>query len=319
MRLICPNCGAQYEIDESVIPDGGRDVQCANCGHTWFQRPPHFDRALAEELGHAFPENVDIGDTPPEPQRPPARERPATPRPAPGPEAAAMSAAATAALGAAASERRRRELNPEVADMLREEAAREKAAREAEREGQDGLESQPDLGLDSGPRQTEARVAPTRAHVRTVTSERPEAQDAGAEQPMTPGARRDAARRAEQLPDIEEINSTLRPSAHARGGPADSADTDAGTGKTSNGGFRTGFLLVIVAAVAATAAYIFAPQIAGEVPGLAEPLETYVAWVNDTRPKVDAGLQDALVRAQDFTADMVERVQAIRGGSEAVE
>ncbi|MCB2124584.1 MAG: zinc-ribbon domain-containing protein, partial [Rhodobacteraceae bacterium] len=29
MRLICPSCGAQYEVDESVIPDGGRDVQCS--------------------------------------------------------------------------------------------------------------------------------------------------------------------------------------------------------------------------------------------------------------------------------------------------
>lgn len=38
MRITCPNCGAQYEIDPRVIPDIGRDVQCSNCGHTWFQR-----------------------------------------------------------------------------------------------------------------------------------------------------------------------------------------------------------------------------------------------------------------------------------------
>ncbi len=37
MRLICPNCVAQYEVDENVIPAEGRDVQCANCGHNWFQ------------------------------------------------------------------------------------------------------------------------------------------------------------------------------------------------------------------------------------------------------------------------------------------
>ncbi|OOY16881.1 zinc-ribbon domain-containing protein [Thioclava sp. DLFJ4-1] len=37
MRLVCPNCGAQYEVDDAVIPDGGRDVQCSNCGHGWFQ------------------------------------------------------------------------------------------------------------------------------------------------------------------------------------------------------------------------------------------------------------------------------------------
>ena len=37
MRLTCPNCNAQYEVDASVIPDNGRDVQCSNCGHSWFQ------------------------------------------------------------------------------------------------------------------------------------------------------------------------------------------------------------------------------------------------------------------------------------------
>lgn len=37
MRLICPNCAAQYEVDEAVIPEAGRDVQCSNCGHTWWQ------------------------------------------------------------------------------------------------------------------------------------------------------------------------------------------------------------------------------------------------------------------------------------------
>ena len=37
--LVCPNCSAQYEIDGSMIPDDGRDVQCSNCGHTWFELP----------------------------------------------------------------------------------------------------------------------------------------------------------------------------------------------------------------------------------------------------------------------------------------
>ena len=39
MRLVCPNCSAQYEVDGSMIPDEGRDVQCSNCGHTWFELP----------------------------------------------------------------------------------------------------------------------------------------------------------------------------------------------------------------------------------------------------------------------------------------
>lgn len=39
MRLTCPNCQAQYEVADSVIPTGGRDVQCSACGNVWFQYP----------------------------------------------------------------------------------------------------------------------------------------------------------------------------------------------------------------------------------------------------------------------------------------
>ncbi|WP_333828602.1 zinc-ribbon domain-containing protein [Pararhodobacter sp.] len=39
MRLTCPNCKAQYEIDGTAIPETGRDVQCSACGTTWYQHP----------------------------------------------------------------------------------------------------------------------------------------------------------------------------------------------------------------------------------------------------------------------------------------
>ena len=40
MRLICPNCGAQYEVPPGAIPPAGRDVQCSACGTTWFEKGP---------------------------------------------------------------------------------------------------------------------------------------------------------------------------------------------------------------------------------------------------------------------------------------
>lgn len=65
MRLVCPNCSAQYEIDASVIPDEGRDVQCSNCGHTWFELPPA--KAAEASLPQILPEQ-DTQDFPtPEP------------------------------------------------------------------------------------------------------------------------------------------------------------------------------------------------------------------------------------------------------------
>ena len=47
MRLICPNCDAEYEVDASAIPYDGRDVQCSNCGHAWFQLRPEVEAMLA--------------------------------------------------------------------------------------------------------------------------------------------------------------------------------------------------------------------------------------------------------------------------------
>ena len=49
MRLTCPNCAAQYEVDDRVIPSAGRDVQCSNCGQAWFQPPAGAEFAEAPE------------------------------------------------------------------------------------------------------------------------------------------------------------------------------------------------------------------------------------------------------------------------------
>lgn len=37
MRLTCPNCAAEYEIADDLVPAEGRDVECSNCGQVWFQ------------------------------------------------------------------------------------------------------------------------------------------------------------------------------------------------------------------------------------------------------------------------------------------
>ncbi|MFI0396617.1 zinc-ribbon domain-containing protein [Paracoccus sp. p1-h21] len=37
MRLICPECGAQYEIAADMVPAEGREVECSACGHVWHQ------------------------------------------------------------------------------------------------------------------------------------------------------------------------------------------------------------------------------------------------------------------------------------------
>ena len=36
MIITCPNCNKQFKIDNSQIPDDGRDLQCGSCDYVWF-------------------------------------------------------------------------------------------------------------------------------------------------------------------------------------------------------------------------------------------------------------------------------------------
>lgn len=39
MILTCPSCGTQYVVKDGTIPEGGRQVRCASCKHSWHQEP----------------------------------------------------------------------------------------------------------------------------------------------------------------------------------------------------------------------------------------------------------------------------------------
>ena len=36
MIITCPNCNKKFKIDNSLIPNEGRDLQCGSCNHIWF-------------------------------------------------------------------------------------------------------------------------------------------------------------------------------------------------------------------------------------------------------------------------------------------
>ena len=38
MIITCPNCNKQFQIDNSLITDEGRDLQCGSCNHIWFYK-----------------------------------------------------------------------------------------------------------------------------------------------------------------------------------------------------------------------------------------------------------------------------------------
>ena len=257
MRLICPNCGAQYEVDDAVIPDNGRDVQCSNCGHTWFQQPAHLDADLAEELGEDF--------TPPEI---PEDEEPL----------------------------QRQELDPEIADILREEAEHETSLRniEGDQANREKLESQPDLGLGQPTDAAAERSAAARARMARLRGL--DEQDAEAEAAIA-GAAATTTPRRELLPDVEEINSSLRAS-DDRATSEVETENAAKDSKSNRKGGRRAFTLVILIVAVGLALYAFAPQIIAAIPQTEPYLVSYVEWANQTRGQIDIWLQAAIAKVQ---------------------
>ncbi len=273
MRLVCPNCDAQYEVDDAAIPEEGRDVQCSNCGHAWFQLPAGVaDPETEEDDAALFPQPE------PAPVAAPGAPQTAAPQPVTEPQPVPAPAAADAPPAPP-----RRTLDESVLAVLREEAEREATARRAE--AARSVEVQTDLGLPAPP--------PAAARMATEVSADPDAPasargDTPTQPPGTPrpGARRDL------LPDIEEINSTLRAGSEARSAAA--ADAAQVAVAARSGGFRAGFVTMLVAAVLLVALYVMAPRIAQHLPGSAAAMEGYVATIDGARLWLDGALQSAV-------------------------
>lgn len=260
MRLTCPNCGAQYEVPDDVIPNDGRDVQCSNCGTTWFQphadsasslAPPPTDSALRSALN------------PPEDPEPETTSDVDMPDQVPTPS--------------------RRTMDPEVQDILKEEAAHETQLR-AQESG--GLETQPDLGLDDTTDDVERRAMQARTRMERLKG--PDV--APAPEPDIEEAVAAAAKssRKDRLPDIDEINSSLRNSAPSAG-PQEAADSleDAAPAKS---GFARGFAVPLIVAAILVLLYVLAPQITDLVPALGPALTSYVLFVDQLRETLNTRL-----------------------------
>ncbi|MDP3960787.1 MAG: zinc-ribbon domain-containing protein [Pseudorhodobacter sp.] len=272
MRLVCPNCDAQYEVGDDAIPAGGRDVQCSNCGHAWFQLSPEVEAAMTAE--------AELFD-PPEAMAEPA------PKARPVPSASPAQAPAPAPAQAP-----RRSLDESVLNVLREEAEHEAMVRRSERPRP--LETQPELGLDAAPATPAPMVPAISPTARRI------AQLKGIDLAPPPpqvivGPARPAARR-ELLPDIEEINSSLRASSDRRQGMIDDLPGPDDSGGRS--GFRSGFVLMMVIAVAAVAAYVMAPKIVQQIPASADAMAAYVTAVDHARLWLDGLMRQAITALQ---------------------
>ncbi|WP_299673997.1 zinc-ribbon domain-containing protein [uncultured Roseobacter sp.] len=273
MRLICPNCGAQYEVPDDVMPPDGREVQCSNCEQTWFQAHPDAETAPEDDVDVSADRTA---TSDPDAKTAPDRKKTSQPDPESDSEEDADEAP---------NPLPRRPLDQAVIDVLREEAELEKQARQNEATG-GAVESQPDLGLDESGGSDEAR---RRAHESRDRMARMRGEDPSG--PVTETTAVSDSRR-DMLPDIAEINSTLR--SNSDRSPTEDPGQTAQVEARERRSFGRGFLVMVVLVALLSLAYAFAPQIAEAVPQVDPWLSTYVGMIDQWRVWLDGQVQSLL-------------------------
>ena len=267
MRLICPNCSAQYEVPADVIPAEGRDVQCSNCQETWFQTHPDTEpqtdvaQTLKEHFAQTEPEAAPI------PEQPDAISEPdpiddeferALDR-----ELDTIAEDDLDVAPAITHERSKREIDPSVADILREEAQREREQRAAET-----FEHQDEFALDADEPASDSQPKKS-GYIDPKLDDLDEMyKDTASDAP---------ASRNDLLPDIEEINSTLR--RDKKSANREEPETQAQKNASGRRGFRAAIILLLLA----VAVYAYADLITSNVPQLAPYLDAYVAQIDQWR------------------------------------
>ena len=296
MKLTCPNCAAEYEVPDEVIPVTGRDVQCSACGDTWFQVHPNhpeykpsFDpeapEADVEEdtLDNAWEETPEPVSEP-EPEHEPEYEDAADPEYETDAAAEPYDEDETASPAPL-----RRDLPEDVTSVLKEEAELETRARESERPG--GLETQPDLSngetqeLERRSREAKARMARLRGFddpVEEPVSDLVQHPDPEAAEPQEPEI--DLGTRANLLPQVDDVDHQIEAQSEGAAEAAAARDgSRVATQKEAKGGFGRGLRLSVILAVVAAGLYLLAPLFAQMVPGLEAPLTSYTQFVDQGR------------------------------------
>ena len=60
MIITCPNCNKQFKIENSLIPDEGRDLQCGSCNHIWFYKIEEQNNELLKLDEEIVSEDIEI-------------------------------------------------------------------------------------------------------------------------------------------------------------------------------------------------------------------------------------------------------------------
>lgn len=303
MRLVCPKCSSQYEVDISLFPDEGREVQCSNCEEIWFQHPVEEEKPLRLD---------DVADKVTE-----TDERPRFARP---------------------SERLEDDEQRELAAAVRQEiAAREEPA--PDRPSRRRIERAPEpVADDEILSQLREQIqkeggdfegdGPTKSSKRNLAKAAEHAGIAVGDQPSPSGRSWDAPsddagddsrqgrkwRRKEKRAKPEPAKRQRR----SRGGNLAAALREVEVrNQRSSMGFRHGFLTAVIIAMIGSGIYMFQDDIAQSYPPATPWLAEYDRLVDQGRAQVETLYVRYAPMAQDLLDQATEAVAGAISGGEA--
>ncbi len=299
MRLTCPNCGAEYEVPDGLVPEGGRHVQCTDCDTRWFVRGGRdavvSEDQLIERLENWRPRLVTGGTSRnAEPAAPAAREasppeassptpwREAEPKPEPDPERIAVASDHVEEVAEAAP----------PADLARDEPPEDFVW-----EDSGGAVAPPEPATPVRPptRPTPPAAAPMFRPVRTPE---PEAASAPSPEPAArtdpdPPASEDVVSEADKF-EADAGEGDRRPARGRRRNSQRIELPEGGTGDVETalpeadpGRFRAGVLTAVALCALALAVYVARDPIIRTVPAVEPALSAYGGAVDGLRDRID--------------------------------
>ena len=338
MRLQCPNCDAEYEVGASAIPFEGRDVQCSNCGHGWFQAHPDFEADYEIESvlydpppplaqGKEVPAPLPRRELDPEALRV-LREEVALEEAKRAEDAArAMPAAAPAAKPAPHVDGPEAELDAMVAKDARgvqlgaQLGAQPDVQATANLSGQDtdddlrDIEAELDAQHNAQAENTYFAAPSPRVSPRRVARLKGLNDDAVVQPPPVVAAPQTGPKTGPQI-GPQTAPMMRQPSADAAQGQDFGQDlgrdfaTATPKPRQKSGG-RAGFYSVMLGALLAAAGYVFGPDLANAVPELAAPVGQYITFVNSLRDEVQVFVPQALALAKEVLVMAKSAVQSV--------
>ncbi len=59
MQISCPKCKKTFNLDDNLIPDKGRLLQCGKCKNKWFYKKKIVNQGIQNEIGNQIPKKIE--------------------------------------------------------------------------------------------------------------------------------------------------------------------------------------------------------------------------------------------------------------------